>query len=374
MKVAMIIQAYLPRFGGAEKLVAAILPYLRERGVEPVILTRRYPGLSSFEIIDGTPIYRLPIPGPKAIASLVFTLAGVFRLGKIQPDLIHAHELLSPTTTAVAAKRLYHYPVVVTLHRGGKLGDIDKLNHRFGGKARLRVFKKYVDGIFTISKQIDDELEETGFSVHVRHLVPPCLDMQRFSPVSIEEKRALRQRLSIHTNGPVVLFSGRLAEEKRVDILVRIWNEIQPEIGNAQLWILGSGPLEKDIKQLAGENIFFTGYVDDIPSYLRAADIFVLPSYTEGLSLAMLEAMASGLACVLTRVGGASDVIENGKNGILVDPNSVQELQEALLSVITNPTLCSELGDQARIRVKDDFSIEKVADQWVALYRSVCKE
>jgi hypothetical protein len=121
----MIIQAYYPHVGGAEQQLMALVPLLQARGVEINILTRRYPGLNSFEIIGGAPVHRLPIPGPKAVASTIFTLSALPLLARLRPHLIHAHELLSPTTTAVAAKRLFGIPVVAKVLRGGTLGDID---------------------------------------------------------------------------------------------------------------------------------------------------------------------------------------------------------------------------------------------------------
>ena len=317
----MIIQAYIPRFGGAEKQLAAILPFLRARGVEPVILTRRYPGLAPFEVIDETPVYRLPIPGPKAMAALFFTVSALLRLRQIRPDVIHAHEMLSPATIAAAAKRLFKIPAIVNPHRGGMLGDIDKLSHRTGGKARLQELKRQVDGWIVISKQIDQELADSGIPERTRHLIPNGVEPQLFSPASAQEKRIIRKQLLMDPGAPIVIFSGRLVAEKRVDVLLQAWDELHSQAGDAQLWIVGTGPQEQSLRRKAGENVHFSGYVKDTAPYLRAADIFVLPSSTEGLSVAMLEAMACGLACVLSDVGGARDVIEPGKNGLLVDPD-----------------------------------------------------
>ncbi len=373
MKVAMIIQAYLPRFGGAEKLLAASLPYLRARGVEPLVLTRRYPGMAPFEMIDGTLVYRLPAPGPKVTASLCFTLSGVLRLRQICPDLIHAHELLSPSTTAVLAKRLIQKPVVVTLHRGGLLGDIYKLNHRIGGRTRIKMFQRQVDGLISISREIDQELADSGFLPQKRHFIPNGVDIQRFSIPSQMEKQALREKFSMSAVAPVFLYTGRLVPEKRVDLLLRIWQEIRPQTGGAQLWILGSGPEEESLRQMQAEGVHFTGYVEDPSPYLRAADVFVLPSATEGLSVAMLEALASGLVCILTRVGGAADVVQHNQNGLLVDPDSPAEMREALLSVLQNTKLRVELGQAARQTIVEGYSLAGMADHWVDLYRKVSK-
>jgi glycosyltransferase involved in cell wall biosynthesis len=101
IRVAMIIQSYHPRVGGAERQLAALAPLLQAQGVDVHILTRRYAGLKSFEVIDGIPVHRLPIPGSRPVASLSFSLSAQPLLYRLKPNLVHAHELLSPTTTAV---------------------------------------------------------------------------------------------------------------------------------------------------------------------------------------------------------------------------------------------------------------------------------
>src|SRR5512133_3419170 len=101
MRVAMIIHGYAPRVGGAERQLGAVNPYLKDQGVDVHVLTRSLPGTKKFEIIDGIPIYRLPVPGPRVIASLSFTFSALKMLKKINPDIIHAHELISPATTAL---------------------------------------------------------------------------------------------------------------------------------------------------------------------------------------------------------------------------------------------------------------------------------
>src|SRR5262245_55216496 len=120
LRVAMIIQDYLPRVGGAERQLAALAPLLREQNVEIFILTRRYTSLSPYELIGGVPVYRLPIMKPGPVASLMFTLTALPLLRRLRPDLVHAHGLFSPTTTAVAARRWLGVPVAAKVLRGGQ--------------------------------------------------------------------------------------------------------------------------------------------------------------------------------------------------------------------------------------------------------------
>ena len=153
----MIIQDYLPLVGGAERQLATLAPLLREQNVEIFILTRRYSHLLPYELIDGVPVYRLPIIKPKALASLMFTLTALPLLRRLQPDLIHAHGLLSPTTTAVAAKRWLGMPVVVKLIGGGEGGDLGRLKRKPFGLRRIRSFRHWVDAFVVISQEIDKQ-------------------------------------------------------------------------------------------------------------------------------------------------------------------------------------------------------------------------
>ena len=137
-------------------------PLLQAQGIDIQILTRRYPGLQPYEEIGGAPVHRLPIPGPKPLASFSFTATAIPLLRKLRPDVIHAHELLSPTTTAVVAKQLFGTPVAAKVLRGGTLGDLAKLQKKPLGQRRIASFRQKVDAFITISQEIDEELASVG--------------------------------------------------------------------------------------------------------------------------------------------------------------------------------------------------------------------
>lgn len=370
LRVAMLIQAYYPRLGGAERQLASLVPLLENLGIEIQILTRRYDAaLASFEMINGVPVYRLPVPGPKPAAAISFSLSAIPRLYKFKPHVIHAHELLSPATTAVMAKRLFGTPIVAKVLRGGSLGDLAKLKHRAFATSRIASLKRGIDSFIVISKEIDDELAEIGVPPEKRTFIPNGVDLNRFAPISLNNKTNLRHSLNL-PDGLIVVFSGRLDPEKRVDQLVEAWNEVIKKHSTALLLILGTGTEEKKLKQIAGANVRFEGNVDDVTPYLCASDIFVLPSSTEGLSNALLEAMASGLASIATSVGGATDLIEDGKNGILIPPDDPQALLAALLTMLSDSDRRMQFGVNGRSFIEKNYSLSAVADKLNALYRN----
>ena len=251
IRVAMVIQAYYPHVGGAERQLMALVPLLRERGVDVHIFTRRYEGMKPFELIGGAPVHRLPIPGPKAMASLSFTLSALPRLWQLKPDLIHAHELLSPTTTAVFAKRLLGTPVAAKVLRGGELGDLAKLKRKPFGLRRIATFREQVDAFVTISQEIDGELAEIGVGAEKRPFIPNGVDLSRFI---LADKTAVRQQLDFSC-GKLVLFVGRLSAEKRAEQLIEIWPQVRQSHPDATLLLLGAGPEEDSLRQSATDGV-----------------------------------------------------------------------------------------------------------------------
>lgn len=367
LRVVMIIQGYYPRVGGAERQLADLAPLLQAQGVEVYVLTRRYPGLLPFEVVHGVPVHRLPIPGPKPVASLTFTLAALPLLGRLRPDIIHAHELLSPATTAVLGKTLLSVPVIVTLLRGGYLGDITKIKSRPGAALRLTLLRRCVDAFIAISCEIDAELAEIGIPPERRPFIPNGVDTERFAPPSRETRRARRAALGL-PDGPVALFIGRLVAEKRVDHLLDLWPGVRAAHPEAQLLVLGTGEEEAVLRRAAGAGVRFAGEVADVAPYLQAADLFLLPSATEGLSIALLEAMAAGLPAVVTAVGGAPDLIAHGENGWLVPPDDPGALRAAILALLDAPDRRTLLGRRARERVELEYALPIIASRLRSLY------
>lgn len=368
IRVVMLIQAYLPRFGGAERQLAALLPLLQQKGVQPFVITRRYEGLSAFENINDTPVYRLPVPGPKPVAALSFVGSALLRIAQLRPHVIHAHELLSPATAAQAAHFLWGTPVVAKVLGGGIRGDLDKLRHRPFGMRRLAGLRKHIDAFVAVSNEINSELEQIEVPAERRYFIPNGVDTKRFSPVSPEVKSSLRDNLGLPVDVTIAVFSGRLVPGKQVDRLLTAWRDLKKEFSQTLLLIIGSGAEEASLRKISSDNVQFIGQVDDVTPYLQAADIFVLPSAAEGLSNALLEALAVGLPCVATSVGGTPDVIEDGVNGLLVEPDKPDELRTALVRLLSDSSMRLRLGLQARETIKTRYSLENTADQLFSLY------
>ena len=373
LKVAMIIQGYHPVIGGAENQLKSLVPYLNQANCDVFVITRCSNGLCQYEQIEQAKVHRVRVRGPKAVASACFTFGALKRIRKIQPDVIHAHELLSPATVAVAAKRIWGVPVVAKVLGGGVAGDIAKLKRKPVGWKRIRAYSENVDAFITVSKEIDGELGRVGVPSTKRTYIPNGVDCERFHPVSYTEKQELRRRLRID-GGPVFIYTGRLAAEKKIDHLLQIWPELLKKDASARLMIIGTGEEEQRLTALAGPRCTFVGAVDDVGPYLQAADVFVLPSEREGLSNSLLEAMACGMAVVSTDAGAARELIQHGINGLVVPIGDQDAMTAALLQMMESSGVRVDFGQRARSVVGAKYSITATANRLRNLYDSLIQK
>lgn len=373
LRVAAIILEYHPIVGGAQRQLARLAPLMQKKGVDLRVFTRRYDQLPGQEMINGIPVMRLPAPGPKPLAGPVFIGTTLRAIRSFNPDLVHAFSLFSPLRAAVWAKKLWGTPVAVKILRGGELGDIQRTKKKGDGLHRLALYRRYVDRFITISEEIKNELLDIDVPLERQSFIPNGVDVNDIRPIGFSEKRLLRGTLDLPP-GPLVIYTGRFVPAKQLTHLLEVWGQIAPRCPKAHLLLLGDGPEEARLRAMNVERVIFGGRVDDVKPYLQAADIFVLPSATEGLSNALLEGMAAGLPVIATAVGGAPDVIQHGESGWLIDPQDPHDLKAALLSLLSKPALCMLLGKKGRNHVYDWYGLESVADRHLALYRELMGE
>jgi glycosyltransferase involved in cell wall biosynthesis len=177
----------------------------------------------------------------------------------------------------------------------------------------------------------------------------------------------------------MVVCVARLRYEKGVDVLIRAWRHVHKQAPEARLLLVGTGPLRDTLVQQAAmleisESIEFAGLQHDVRSSLRRASVAVLPSRFEGMPNALLEAMACALPCVATRVSGSEELIEDGVNGLLVEPEDDEGLARALLTVLANPDLARAFGQAARATVERHYALEHMIDQYVELYTTITQQ
>jgi sugar transferase (PEP-CTERM/EpsH1 system associated) len=298
----------------------------------------------------------------------VLRLAREFQ--SISPDIVHTRGWA--TVDAICAARVAGVSRVIHGEHGREVGDPNGRNRKRNlvRKCLSPLVNRYV----TVSDDLKSWLIRTvGIPESKVTTIHNGVDTRRFSP---GRRGAIRDSLglddSVFTLGTV----GRLDPVKDYSSLLQAFMPIARSARPVGLIIAGDGPLRSSIERLSSElkisdKVYLLGERHDIPQVLKACDVFTLTSIAEGISNTILEAMASALPVVATRVGGNPELVEHGISGYLVSARDVAALTAAYESYLNDPTLKDEHGRNARARTEQRFSLERMASQYAQLYQGL---
>jgi glycosyltransferase involved in cell wall biosynthesis len=360
----MVIQAFAPVLGGAQRQIEQLAPLLAQRGVTVLVVTRRPPGTTAWEARPGLEVLRLGGPPAPTAASVAYSVRGTIASVRLGADVVHAHDLMSPSTIALAARRATGVPVVAKPLASGPHGDVRRLLTKPLGAARLRAMATRFAAFVCVSADIERDLVEHGVPPGRLRRIPNGVDADRFAP---GQDGTLRARCGIGPGDPVALYCGRFSPTKRLDLLVGALTGAR-----GHLVLAGEGPEEAAIRRAAAaagvaDRVHLLPTVSDPAPLYRAADVYVTASDQDGLSNAALEAMACGLPVVTTGAGGMAELVGDDA-GAVVWP---EELGAALSRLLADGDRRRALGRVARERVVRDYSLASTADRLTALYREV---
>ncbi len=372
MRVAMLIQSYLPVLGGAQRQVQRLGPLLADEGVDVTVVTRRPPGTALRQREPGVLVRRMPGPQTGSAGSLNYTARAAAEVVRLRPSLVHVHDLLSPATAALLGTALRPAPVVAKVLSTGPGGDVDRLLHKPAGAARMRLMARRVDAFVCLSADVEDELVDHGVPRERLHRIPNGVDTEAFCPSGpVTERRELRARLGLPPGDELLwLYCGRFAGVKRLNILV----EALPD-APGRLLLVGEGADEPALRALARahgltDRVLFRPMVEDPAPLYRAADGYVSASGTEGMSGSVLEAMACGLPVVAAPASGMRELLGDGA-GILLDRADPAQFAAALRTIARDPAWAAGIGAVARERAAAQFSLRATAGSLAELYRSL---
>lgn len=373
MKRVLIVSAtFLPVLGGTQRQCWLLARELHRRGHEVVVLTRGGKDAPADELREGVAVRRTPALGPGHMQSIMWTLtaAAWLRHQGRRFEVLQCYQLLSPAHIGILG-RSGRQAVVVRPACSGPYGDVAEAR-RLPLTGIRRLLLQRADAFVTLTPAIEAELVEFGLGTVPCHRIPNGVDLTAFAPAADAERRALRARLGLPEDRVVCAFVGRLTPQKDPALLLEAW-----AIGHwpqAHLVLVGDGPLRPRLEASVTSGptrgqVTFAGATADVASYLKAADLLVLPSRAEGMSNAILEAMACGLPIVATDLIGNREVMGgDGQAGRLVPPGDPAALAEAVGMLLRTPTLRDKLGGAARAMVAERFDIQRVVTQYLSLY------
>lgn len=376
--VLMLSQTFYPALGGSEKQALELSKALAGRGVKVTVLTRQPGGLPAEENLDGVLVKRLSVFGPRAVDSALFMLKSFLWLlaHRAGYDAVHVHLASSPAVAAVAAGWLTGKKTLVKLGGGRGVDEITLSMGTLLGRLKLAFFRAARPELLVMNGEVFDWLKGTReFSGLRLRRFRNGVDTGRYTPRLYNEKINAKEALGLD-NAQLFLFVGRLSPEKRMKEFIEAWAELFREETappKARLLLVGAGPEEAALKNAVaalnlGGSVALAGRKDDLLPYYQAADVFILPSISEGLSNSMLEAMACGVAVLASRVGGAKDAVTPGVSGSLFDPLNRGELKECLRRHMADRSLAVKMGEQARKTAVEKYSMARVTDELMGIY------
>ncbi len=310
-----------------------------------------------------TPI-NFNLPGLNGWVWLRFFWHLCWVLVRYRIQIIHTNSYV-PGNYARLAAALLRVPVIIDHWHGFT---------RFNRKRRCicRWLGRVTDLSLTVSRGVRDYLiAQCALDPAKLRVVPNGVDLARLRPR--RPRTEVRRELGLASEPRVVGLVARLDH----------WGKGHKEFFTAlstlkdrypiEALIIGGGRREGEMRQLAAEmglagRVYFLGPRDDVPDLLAALDIFVLPSHSEGVSLALLEAMAAGLPVIATAVGGLPEVVTDGENGLLIPPQDPEALAQALARLLADPDLAKKLGESARRHVVANFSLERLGREINEIY------
>ncbi len=376
MNVLFTIRYFFPFIGGTEKQALSLASQLVNRGVDVTIVTSRFENRwPRQELMDGVKVVRLFSPRIKVVGALFFLacLTGYLIKYRNCYSLIHTFQIGYTSSLSILMGFFLKKTSLLKLASSGRGGDIQRARRTPWGRFFLYMAKK-ASRIIMVSKTVEQELRSEAVDPEKLCRISNGVNLKSYHTGG--DKRQLRKKLKI-PDRKTVIYTGRLSPEKGVDFLLRSFCKVSRSI-SCQLIIIAEGPELKYILHLIDRFalsavVRVIPNVEEIAPYLKASDLFVLPSQFEGLSNSLLEAMACGLPVISTRVGGSIEIIESGVNGLLVEYNDEDGLSQAISHVCEDSELAAALGKHARQTIEKKHAMESIADQYLQVYERLVK-
>jgi glycosyltransferase involved in cell wall biosynthesis len=345
-------------WGGGEVQVLGLLAYLAGRGHQNHLLTHPHGRL--LEQSRNLPLSCFPLVVRNELD--IREVRKIRRLIRHEKyDIVHFHtkraHALSPWLPHGAQRPRY----VVT--RRMDYPQRNNWHTRY-------LYNRSVDAVIAISRPIADVLIRAGVEAEKIRVIHSGIDAARFDLCGGGN--------TSHRGAPVIGTVAHLEERKGLRYLLEAAGQLKSQGYSFKLALAGDGSLQQQLEQMAqslglAQEVSFAGFISDVPKFLAALDIFVLPSLYEGLGVAALEAMAAGKPVVASRVGGLAELVNDCETGLLVAPGNAQELAAAMAKLIRDSDLRAAFGRKGAARVREEFTMEQMAKRTEACYYAILR-
>lgn len=313
-------------------------------------------------------------PIPRSIFDLKDIKESLSQVEKLCNDrkytLIHCHSPIGSVVARLAARKSrvrFGTKVIYTAHGFHFYKGAPKKNWLLFYPIE-KFCSKYTDVLITINREDYNFAKKHMNAGSIKYIPGVGIDTKKFL-IEKFDRNAKRAELGVEYNDILIISVGELNSNKNHEVIIKAIAKLKSK--KVFYVIAGKGEKKDYLRSLAsklGVNLQLLGYRTDIIELLNAADIFAFPSFREGLSVALMEAMASGLPCVVSNIRGNTDLIENGKGGFLCDPTNASEFAKSFQELISNVSLCDQIKKNNMI-CADEFRIGKVLEKMDKIYK-----
>ena len=368
---------FYPHIGGVEKVVLDLSRRLANHGHDVMVLTFNIPKTKEEETFHGIKIVRVKAFDLSKVIGLQSAISfNIFKklkkiVDEFKPDIIHTHNhFFFSTLVGMLVKKRYNICTICTIHNGsvkdisGKLSIIIKTYE----KIILRLINNNSELVITGSQKLYENGKKLGIDSNRMIVIPNAVEFSFY-----------HQNRTYSNRPRKVLFVGRLFSLKGPQLLIKAARLVIKKIPDTEFFIVGDGPMREKLVDMVkkynlSKNVVFCGELTDVRKKMKDSDLYVRPSLLEGFPYGVLEAMASGLPVIATKIGGTPDLLTHEKTGYLVKPGNINDLANAMINLLSNSDVLEAIARNGLELVEKKYSWDALYETYENFYLNLLKQ
>jgi glycosyltransferase involved in cell wall biosynthesis len=357
------------RIGGAQRQLLELVKNINKSEFEVTLVSLSTKIIDLLRELKQQRYIDIKLINHKGKFSLATILALIKLLRSIKPDIVHTYLFTASLYGRIAAK-LSGIPVIIST--GRSTDEFKKQSRIFIDSLLAKITTRITVNALAIKKR---QVERERVKPEKIEVIYNGLDLEKFNTNHFDKNR-IKESLGLFNGYPIVTTAGRISKEKDYQTFLKAAQLILKKVADVNFVIVGEGKLRRKLEELSidlglKDKLIFAGKREDIAEIMKVTDIFVSTSLYEGCSNVILEAMASSLPVIATRVGGNPELVIDNATGILVESGNPQQVAEATLRLLGNFTLRKEMGELARQRIKSHFLLSRMVTNTQNLYQEL---